>query len=338
MLKADFCVVVPAFNEEDVIIRSLRSLKETVPNRDIYVVSDGSSDLTAKLARAEKVNVMDLKQNVGKAVALKKLIKSQSLFSRYKYIFFFDADSKLSNNFVSEIQKYIDQNPALIVGTVTSDKHGLISAYRTYEYGLSHRIYKKAQSKIGAITVAPGCASLYHSNILSQLSFENHTLTEDMDLTLQIHYQNSGKIIFASKARVITQDPQNFNDYWKQVLRWNTGMWQNFFLHQSYKLNRKINFELYIMIADSIIWTAFFIFFLFHLNFLVITMAFNWLIIILIGLLIIFLERKWWITKYLIFFPIFPIINLVAFNASFFRFLINRGQTLAWQKVKRYSS
>lgn len=335
MRKAKFCVIVPAFNEEKTIESTLRSLKRNVLRRHIYVVSDGSKDKTVHLAKSEGSHILALRKNCGKANAIFKLIKKFQLTKRYQYILFSDADSRMSKNFLSSIKMTICQKPACIVGTVTSDRLGLISAYRTYEYSLTHKIYKNAQNTLGVITVAPGCAAIYRSDVLDQLNFSNHTLTEDFDLTLQIHEKKLGKVIYVSRAEVITQDPPTIADYWNQVLRWYTGFWQNVFMHRLYLPTRKINLEIYLLMLDAIIL-------LITLGFaiarpllflkLIITMI---LAMYLISLIVLSSQKKWWAMLYVLLFPMLFAINLTAYFGGMLRALIFRN-TLSWKKVNRY--
>lgn len=336
MAKAKICVVIPAHNEEEVIQSSLVALKRIIRREHIYVVSDGSKDETVKLARQKLIQVMALRKNVGKARAIEKLIQSRKLAKRYQYILLSDADSILAKNFFDEIKKYLRSKPALILGTVDSQRKGLISAFRTFEYVLGHQIYKKAQNITGLITVAPGCASLYRHDILEKVNFHHQTLTEDFDFTIQIHQQKLGPIIYAPKAIVSTQDPLNIYDYWQQILRWYTGTWQNIFLHRLYKPTSKLSLEIYFLMLDNlIILLAFSLVFIRPILFLH-SLLLMYISIILVGLLIAFSQRKLWITIYLPFFIIFYLINIMAYIYSFFRTIIWRKRLLTWNKIQRY--
>lgn len=337
-MRKPLCVVVPAYNEAKVIESSLNALYRVIPKEDVYIISDGSRDGTGLVARSHGDNVVESIWNFGKASALNFLIKLYALAERYDYIFFFDADSQIEPGFVEEVQKYMVKKPACIVGTVSSHRHGFISAYRVYEYGLSHKLYKKAQDIMKVITVAPGCASLYRSDVIEKLDFSNTTLTEDFDLTIQIHKKKLGDIVFAPKARVITQDPPTIKDYWKQIMRWYTGFWQNFYLHKLYKPNTKISLELYITTADVFYWLIGLVLALqFPYEFMVgfLTTA---AIMAGLGVFIIALERQWWALKYTPFFPLFQFVNLGAYLVALVRGTVKYRQALSWQKVERYAT
>lgn len=336
-LKAEICVVVPAYNEAPVIESSLKALLNIVHPEDIYVVSDGSKDNTAALAANLVPNVLDLQENVGKAKALDLLIKNYQLTTSYNYILFADADSRFSPNFIWEVRKAAAKKPACIIGTVTSDPHGLISAYRTYEYALTHRVFKQAQHTMKVITVAPGCATLYRSDILQHLDFSRHTLTEDFDLTLQVHAQKVGDLVYIPQAKVITQDPPTFKDYWKQITRWYTGFWQNFFLHKIYIPNKKVNLELWLILADGFSWTlTLALALLTPLLFLKLFLL-SEVLVFCLALTLLALEKQSWAMKYIPFFPIFMFVNATSYMYSLFRAIRSTNKKLSWQKVDRYA-
>ena len=335
ILPERICAIVPAYNEAAVLLTSLSSLAQTVAPEHIYVVSDGSKDKTADIARQITNNVLALKKNRGKAGALAILIEKYQLTERYDYLMFYDADSRLLPGFAQAVAAQLALRPACIVGTVTSDRHGIVSAYRTYEYGLTHRLFKRAQNEMGTITVAPGCASLYRSDVVKQLEFSTRTITEDFDLTIQIYNKKLGRLVYVPEARVLTQDPGTIADYWKQVTRWYTGYWQNIFLHKLYVPKGRINFEIILQVTDGAAWVGSVILALTHPETFLHLIGMVYLIVCGLSLFILSLERAFWAMLYMPFFPIFQVINLTSYILSFFRALGKRKIT--WQKVDRYT-
>jgi len=330
-------VIMAAYNEEKVITDSLTSLSRVFDPAHIYVVNDGSSDQTAELAGLLTPNVLNLKENVGKINALRVLIAHFDLLKRYDYLLFTDADSRLPADFLDKIKPAIKNHPACVVATVTSQRRGLISAFRTFEYGFSHRVFKRAQGVASLITIAPGCGSLYRTDILEQLDFSDRTLTEDFDLTLQIHLKKLGRIQYAYQARVSTQDPLTWRDYWRQVVRWYTGFWQNIRLHRSYLPTSAINGEIILSLVDSFSWFGALALAVLapHTFFLLLLYAI--VLVSGLGLLVLIMERQYWAIKYLPVFPVFQFINTAAYVYSFFRALKSR-EKLGWHKVARYAS
>jgi cellulose synthase/poly-beta-1,6-N-acetylglucosamine synthase-like glycosyltransferase len=266
------------------------------------------------------------------------LLKSRKLTSRFKYILFSDADGSLSPDFKKQIKQTLKIKPALLVATVKSHRHGLISAFRTYEYGLSHLIYKNAQNAAQVIAIAPGCASLYRSDVLEKLDFRNGTLSEDFDLTLQIHQKKLGRIIYVPKASVITQDPITLADFWKQVLRWNTGFWQNVFLHRLYLPIKKINLEILILVFDAFFGIGILIYFLHAPLYFFKLFSSSLLVMFAFSSIILIALRQFWAILYAPAFPFLYMINLSAYVAGFLRAIFGQKGSLSWGKVARYQT
>ncbi len=337
MAKRPLCVVVPAFNEAAVIEASLDALSRVLPKRDIFVVSDGSTDDTVKLARSKKVSALEIKKNRGKAEAIRRVISRRHLDERYEYVMFSDADSRLSPDFVNRVEEAISKRPACIVGTVTSQRKGLISAFRAYEYALGHLLYKQAQDIMGVVLIAPGCAAIYRADILNQLEFSSRTITEDFDLTIQIHRKELGRVNYIRQAEVLTQDPQSLSDYWKQILRWQTGYWQNLFIHKLLKPSSKISLEAYLLLIDAVIGIALTAFIFINLPSSLGWLEIGYLSTVALAAILLIFKRKFWALPYVPLFFAFYLLGLFVYCYAFFRVIFNRGKKFAWGKPARYA-
>lgn len=80
--------IVPAFNEEETIAEVVRILKSSPSIHEVMVVSDGSTDKTADLARAAGAHVHELFHNRGKGEAVRYGVSKTDA----DIIAFFDAD------------------------------------------------------------------------------------------------------------------------------------------------------------------------------------------------------------------------------------------------------
>jgi glycosyltransferase involved in cell wall biosynthesis len=90
-------IVIPCFNEAERLPVDLFSgLIESYPNILFLFVNDGSSDSTlhvlSQLTAKKNVNILDLKQNVGKAEAVRKGVLHAINQINSDYIAFYDAD------------------------------------------------------------------------------------------------------------------------------------------------------------------------------------------------------------------------------------------------------
>jgi cellulose synthase/poly-beta-1,6-N-acetylglucosamine synthase-like glycosyltransferase len=73
---------------------------------------------------------------------------------------------------------------------------------------------------------------MYWTSALRQMDLNPPGLViEDFNMTFEIHHRRLGKIAFRPGAHATTQDPDNFRDYYRQVLRWHLGFWQTIRRH-----------------------------------------------------------------------------------------------------------
>lgn len=80
--------IVPAYNEEATVGQVIEILLDCPEIDEIVVVSDGSEDKTAEVARRYPVRVLELKENVGKGGAMKAGVE----FTANDIVLFIDAD------------------------------------------------------------------------------------------------------------------------------------------------------------------------------------------------------------------------------------------------------
>ena len=91
MLK--ILVVVPAYNEEESLEKTIASLRSTVPNCDYLVVNDGSTDSTAEICRKNSYPFIDLPLNLGLSGAFQAGMKYAQKHG-YQCAVQFDADGQ----------------------------------------------------------------------------------------------------------------------------------------------------------------------------------------------------------------------------------------------------
>ena len=87
-MKPKVALIVPAYNEEDRIAQVLYAAKQASLVREIIVVSDGSEDDTARVAKRMGVRVVDLPWNMGKGAAMAAGVAA----TRAEVLAFVDAD------------------------------------------------------------------------------------------------------------------------------------------------------------------------------------------------------------------------------------------------------
>jgi len=227
--KEQLALLLPAHNEELIIEATIKSaIAAGQEIEHIYVVNDNSTDKTRQIATRllGKSNVLNV-QRSGKALAVKKATVRFKIIERYEWLHVADADSIFSKDYFHVYRKKLDpEKYAVALGFVQSLRGNWISSYRALTYTHGQQVDRRLQSAFGMITVFPGPVTCLRTDIINKLSFEGPSLTEDFDITLQVHRKKLGNILYIPQAVNYTQDPQNLSDFCKQNLRWMRGFFQ----------------------------------------------------------------------------------------------------------------
>ncbi|HSX34314.1 MAG TPA: glycosyltransferase family 2 protein [Candidatus Saccharimonadales bacterium] len=227
--KKKLALLLPGHNEELIIATTIASaIKAGQPREDIYVVDDGSEDFTRReaLKMLPKRNVLS-KPKGGKARAVLSGIEEFNIEERYTWLHVADADSVFCPDYFRMYKRKLDARKyAVAVGFVQSLRGNWISRYRAFTYTYSQQVIRRVQSWFGMISVFPGPITCFRTDIIKHLDFTANSMTEDFDLTLQVHRKKLGKIRYIPEAINYTQDPQTLSDFIKQNLRWQRGFFQ----------------------------------------------------------------------------------------------------------------
>jgi biofilm PGA synthesis N-glycosyltransferase PgaC len=241
---SDVGVLIPAHNEAAALGDSLRAASALLPLSNIHVVSDGSTDRTAEVARKSGVHVLELSPNRGKAGALLAGIDHFEFAHRFKVVLLLDADTRLASDYLTtglplfddpdvvavagRAKCLLDPPPRTRVGRV-------LVAYRARLYAVAQLLVKYGQAARWAnvVPIVPGFASMYRTDVLSQIDIAAPGLViEDFNMTFEVHAHKLGRIAFRPDAAVaFTQDPDIWRDYVNQIRRWTLGYWQTLRLH-----------------------------------------------------------------------------------------------------------
>jgi glycosyltransferase involved in cell wall biosynthesis len=109
-------VIIPAFNEEESLPAVLAQLAEQTPEYDVLVVSDGSTDHTAELARASGVLVATLPFNLGIGGALRTGF-AFAVRRGYERAVQFDADGQHDPLAVRALLDGLDRGADMVIGS-----------------------------------------------------------------------------------------------------------------------------------------------------------------------------------------------------------------------------
>lgn len=232
--RRKLALLIAAHNEELVIEQTIRSAIRAGMNRKyIYVVDDNSSDSTSKIVRGliGKENLLRVRRS-GKGLALTKAAKKFKLAEKYQWIHIADADGGFARDYFWVFRRKLNPKHAAATGYIRSLPGAYISQYRVIEYTLGMEIQRRFQAATHTVSVIPGPTSCFRYDVFKQVDFANKSLTEDFDVTLQLHRKKLGTVQFIPEAVAYTQDPLRFKDFVKQITRWNRGIMQGMQRHR----------------------------------------------------------------------------------------------------------
>mgnify|MGYP002132498379 CR=1 FL=1 len=256
-LQKKLALLLPGHNEELIIASTIRSaIAAGQSKHDIYVVSDGSTDNTHSVATAllGESHVLSVEHS-GKAGAIKKALEHFDIVSQYRWVHVADADSIFGSNYFRIYRRKLNHKKyAVAVGFVQSLRGNWISTYRAATYAYSQHVNRRVQSKFNMISVFPGPITCFRTDILKDLDFEANSLTEDFDITLQVHRKKLGKVLFIPQAVNYTQDPQTYRDFCKQNFRWQRGFFQGVKKHRIGTKLQPIDISLNIQMLQAVLY------------------------------------------------------------------------------------
>ncbi|MCS5713343.1 glycosyltransferase family 2 protein [Herbiconiux sp. CPCC 205716] len=238
-------VLMAAHDEEPVIGATLAALQELEAGVQLFLVSDGSTDATARIAREHGASVLELTPNRGKAGALVEAIRHFELAERFDVVMLLDADTRLAPDyFETGLRAFDDPGVVAVAGRATTlltprsptVTGRVLVAYRERVYVAMQYLFKFGQAGrfANAVPIVPGFASMYRTRILADIDIAAPGLKiEDYNMTFEVHAKRLGRIAFHPHSAIAhTQDPDELVDYVKQVERWNLGFWQTVLRHR----------------------------------------------------------------------------------------------------------
>ena len=227
----DLTVLVPAYNEEEHIRQTIRSLQEqTLSPAEIIVIDDCSTDNTGKAASDMKVTVLRPPVNTGSKAGAQNYALG---YVKTEYTMAVDADTTLAPDAIEKImQAFDDTEISAACGLVLPRRvRSIWERGRYIEYLFAFTYYKPIQDFLGKPLISSGCFSAYKTQALRENGgWSNRTMAEDMDLTWSFYHARRG-VRFIPEAISYPVEPHNYEFMSKQLRRWSHGFIQNVRLH-----------------------------------------------------------------------------------------------------------
>ena len=281
-------IIMPAWNEQDIIVQSVSSiLKTDYPNLEVVVVDDGSDDETlVRLVNAFRLVEMDLiyrprlptrpvrgfymnpripnllvisKENGGKPDALNVGINT----CRTPYFCTLDSDCLLERDALLRLMQPIIRSPQntvasggivrILNGCEVKEGQvvkvglpaGRVERFQVVEYLRSFLFGRTGWNLLGGTLIVSGAFAVFHrETVIDAGGFKHDTVTEDMDLIVQIHHwaihkRRKIKMNFTSDPVCWTECPASLANLSKQRRRWQMGLFQTLWKYSEMLFNRK---------------------------------------------------------------------------------------------------
>ena len=238
--RARVAVLVPAYNEEKVIERTIRAaLRSSYRNLRVIVIDDGSTDKTLEVARscfpqeeaAGRLLILT-KPNAGKAAALNfgltRLDPDEEIFVGI------DADTVIARDAISLLVPHF-RNPkvgALAGNAKVGNRVNLWTRWQALEYITSQNFERRALNTLGAVSVVPGAIGAWRVSAVREVGgYQTDTVAEDADLTMAL-LRRGYRVEYEDRALAYTEAPTTANGLMRQRFRWSFGILQAVFKHR----------------------------------------------------------------------------------------------------------
>ena len=109
-------VIIPAYNEQDNIIRVIENLKNNYPQYDYVIINDGSADATPEICRKKGYELIDLPVNLGLAGAFQTGLK-YAYQKGYDFALQFDADGQHRPEYIGSMLEKMQEGYDIVIGS-----------------------------------------------------------------------------------------------------------------------------------------------------------------------------------------------------------------------------
>lgn len=253
-------ILIACHNGASTIGETVRAaLANRVP---VYVVSDASSDETARVARAAGACVFELLENVGKPVALHKAYEHFRLGKRFRAVAILDDDVQIESDFVRECLRKLTTETVIVVGKnltwwPKSRRWNMWLAGRAYSYWHYQLVIRRLQSRFNVMNCISGSNSIYRTELLDMVLHQQPPyIVDDTYWLLEAQRRRLGRVVFVPRARAHLQDPTDIRSWYRQNIRWMWGTYQGIIGHRVGRRLTAFDFAYLLLMSNWLLYVA----------------------------------------------------------------------------------
>lgn len=248
---AKYHVVVPIFNEADLLERILNKIESLGYLNKVTFVNDASTDkskaILGRWREEKRIDVIHLEENRKKEGAIREAIETLEREERLpEKVVLLDADSFMSSiqsgeeidEAISQASAHMDENNFAAMGfrydIYLPEKPSLLQRAQYAEFaGL--RFMNRVAPKHNQLWVINGRGGIFKSRVLLPVLQEMEPDFETGDILITQKIMKAGhKIAYYDKIKVETMDVKTLRNFSKQRRRWARGTTKVMFNERGY--------------------------------------------------------------------------------------------------------
>lgn len=226
----NFAIVMPAYNEEKIITKSLYSLSGLVYPKNMYdliVIADNCTDSSVQIARNLGAIVIegspDSEDRKGSALdwALDKILEGEK---KYDAIIVFDYDGLISGNYLEVMNYYLEQGSKVVQSSslILPQSESWKNKVKRIEFLFSNYVKPMGRKMLGLGARLQGNGMCLATDILKKVPWKTHLQNDDFEYGLALQLKGV-KVDFSPEATIWTQIPSKSDSVESQRHRWQVG-------------------------------------------------------------------------------------------------------------------
>jgi poly-beta-1,6-N-acetyl-D-glucosamine synthase len=212
-----------------------RTIESAVGQADVYVVSDGSTDDTAAVARRAGAAVLARPRSGGKPDALRAGMSHFRLADRYEFVAVLDDDTILATDYVERVVANLDRDEGSAAASGRIDslwthayRWNPFIAMRAFMYWSYQATIKRGQNALKVVNVICGANTIFRANVFAELIEDDAPYAiDDMYWLAELVRRRLGRVAYVHSAHSWTIDPHTFGSWYSQTVRWSWGQFQS---------------------------------------------------------------------------------------------------------------
>ena len=222
-------ILIPTYNEENVVDRILRACTSlSYENYEVVVVDDSTDstvEILRKWARHPRVKVIHRDHRKGwKGGALDEGLKH--LDPRSEFVLVFDADFIPPEDIIERLlRRFLHDRIAAVQGhhlpILNAAENWVTRAARTiltWGYALDY----PGRAALGGAPQLGGSVMMIRRDVLERVGGFGTSITEDYDLSLRL-YLHGYEVFYDGSVKVPCECPSSFRHFLRQTCRWVEG-------------------------------------------------------------------------------------------------------------------